>query len=91
VRETEDGAAEIGGIEVPSSAWMPIKAANLLAPAAQSAILWGFADRALFYHTLLMAEREHTAAFVSARQRAFGPQSRTPMSPHERIVALQRG
>ena len=91
VRELEDGAAEIGGIEVPPTAWMPIKAANLLAPAAQSSILWGFADRALFYHTLLIAEREHTAAFVTARQRAFGPQPRTPMSPQERIVALQRG
>lgn len=92
VNETEDGGAEVGGVAIPASAWMPIKAADLLAPAAQSSVLWGFADRALFYHTLLIAEREHTAAFSAARERAFGgAQPRIPMSPTERIAALQRG
>jgi hypothetical protein len=63
----------------------------LLTPAAQSSVLWGFADRALFYHTLLIAEREATAAFVAARARAFGAQPPVALSPTERIAALQRG
>jgi hypothetical protein len=91
VTETDDGGADIGGVALRASCWVPIKAANLLVPAAQSAGLWAFADRTLFYHTLLIAEREHSAAFVAARARAFGTPSRAPLSPHERIAALQRG
>jgi Cdc6-like AAA superfamily ATPase len=86
IRETADGGAVIAGNPINESGWAAIKATKALLPATQSADLWTFADRALFYHALLLAELEDD------RPDAVSTHDTTHVSGAiKRIPALQRG
>ena len=64
--ETANGVL-IGGRDIPRALWAALRAENVLRTTAESETLLAFADRALMYHTLLLAAQASVHTATAAR------------------------